>query len=312
MRSDAGMAMRRKLVEPVGVLVIFLSGLVISGAAEPLYQWQQDDDSLALVSGERVVWQLNFKKDEGKPYFHPLTLTNGVILTALRPQDHPWHRGLWWSWKHVDGVNYWEENKKTGLSDGRTELVNVRIQPASDFSARVEMELNYRLPDKAPVMTERRLITVSTPDANGNYSIDWNTTFAAGSKALKLDRTPPKNFSGGYAGLSCRMSKDCKGWTYTASDGTVGAANIYGRTAKWVDYSSSGGGIAIFDHPSNLRHPTPWYPNTMPFFSPAMLFHEPYTFPAGKTLMLRYRIFVHSAPVDKNDLETEWKKFTEE
>ena len=275
------------------------------------YRWQSSEDSLTLMDRERVVWQFNGVKGEGKPCFHPLTLTNGTCITDLRPADHPWHRGLWWSWKYINGVNYWEENKKTGLSDGRTEVLSVKTAPGVDFSARFEMELSYHLPEKAPVLREARTIVVSVPDAKGDYFIDWTAVFTAGSEDLKLDRTPPNKFAGGYAGLSCRMSKACKDWTYTGSDGTVGATNLYGKCVKWIDFSN-GGGIAIFDHPANLRHPTSWYPNSrMPFFSPALLFSEPYTLTAGKTLTLRYRIWMHSSSVDKEALECAWKTFVE-
>lgn len=291
---------------------LVLSGIVIlqSAAGEAQYQWKSSTGELALMDHERVVWQFNGVKGEGKPCFHPLTLTNGTCITELRPADHPWHRGLWWSWKYINGVNYWEENKKTGMCDGRTEVVTLKTVSNPDFSARMELELSYHLPEKEPLMRETRVVTVSAPDAKGDYSIDWTATFTAGSADLKLDRTPPKNFSGGYAGLSCRMSKACKDWTYTGSDGTVGATNLYGKCVKWIDFSK-GGGITIFDHPSNLRHPTSWYPNRMPFFSPALLFKEPYTLAAGKTLTLRYRIWLHSSSVDKETLECVWQTFGE-
>ena len=293
------------------ICYFIMGGLFSVTAGGGQYRWQAGEGSLSLMDRERVVWQFNGVKGEGKPCFHPLTLTNGTCITELRPADHPWHRGLWWSWKYINGVNYWEENKKTGFSDGRTEVVTLKTISNPDFSARLELELSYHLPEKEPLMRESRIITVSTPDAKGDYTIDWTATFTACSENLKLDRTPPKNFSGGYAGLSCRMSKACKGWTYTGSDGTFGAANLYGKCVKWIDFSK-GGGIAIFDYPDNLRHPTTWYPNEhMPFFSPALLFKEPYTLAAREKLTLRYRIWIHSSPADRDALEREWKAFAE-
>jgi len=68
--------------------------------------WRQTDSSLALFNGGAVVWQLSYAKSEGQPYFHPLRLPDGMETAALRPADHPWHRGLWWSWKYINGVNY--------------------------------------------------------------------------------------------------------------------------------------------------------------------------------------------------------------
>ena len=284
-----------------------LFGSALLGAGEPL-QWKQTDSTLALCARERILWQLNYKQEEGKPYFHPLCLNDGTVLTALRPADHVWHRGLWWSWKYINGTNYWEENKTTGLSDGRTSLLDVVVVPNTDHSARIEMSLAYHLPGKLPVMTEKRLLQISAPDLQGNYFIDWTSTFTAGSEELKLERTPPQKYSGGYAGLSCRMAEAIKGWNYTSSEGVITSKGNYGKTARWLDYSKEGG-VAIFDHPGNLRHPTTWYPNEMPFFSPAILFQEPLILRAQSSLTLRYRVYIHSFPMDKKAMEEEWKKF---
>lgn len=284
--------------------------LTVAGtAAEPACAWRQTEGALGLERGGRVLWQLNFKKEEGKPYFHPVALADGTVLTAPQPADHPWHRGLWWSWKLINGRNYWEEDKKTGLSEGRTELASVKAIPHRDSSARVEMELSYHLPDQPPVMTEKRVLNISAPDGKGNYFIDWESVFTAGAEELTLDRTPPKNRAGGYAGLSLRLAAGMRDWTFTSSEGAVGATNIYGANARWLDFSH-GGGVTIFEHPANPRHPTWWYPNQgMPFFTPAFLFKEPYVLGASQVLRLRYRVFMHAEPLDKRGLEKQWKAF---
>ena len=74
-------------------------------------------------------------------------------------------------------------------------------------------------------------------------------------------------------------------------------------------------GVAIFDHPANPRHKTPWFVAMGPkgpfgYFSPAPLFSAPYTLPAGKTLTLHYRILVHPGPADNELLEDEWEEWS--
>jgi hypothetical protein len=43
----------------------------------------------------------------------------------------------------------------------------------------------------------------------------------------------------------------------------VGTENIWGKPAKWVHYAAKvdgkPAGVAVLDHPSNLRHPTTWH-----------------------------------------------------
>jgi hypothetical protein len=48
----------------------------------------------------------------------------------------------------------------------------------------------------------------------------------------------------------------------------------------------------------------------MPYFSPAPIFHEPYTLSAGDTLTLRYRLLVHRGRSDPKILEREYKDFS--
>ena len=59
------------------------------------------------MNNSDIIWQYNFNNRFGKPYFHPVRVKNST-LTCVSPPDHPWHLGLWFSWKYINGVNYWE------------------------------------------------------------------------------------------------------------------------------------------------------------------------------------------------------------
>jgi len=177
-------------------------------------EWKRDEGSLALVQDGDVVWKFNFGKDQSKPSFHPVRIPDGPVVTGFRPKDHSWHRGLWFSWKYINGLNYWEEDPKTGLSEGRTEWQNADIEAHPDFSARIVMDLNYRPPGGQPVLTEHRVMEISAPDCIRTYRMDWAMTLTAATNVV-LDRTPlpgePNGQAwGGYAGLSARFSSDLR------------------------------------------------------------------------------------------------------
>ncbi len=291
----------------------------------PQLQWQQTDSSIALLNRDRVVWQFNFGQDTRKPYFHPVALLDGTALTCLSPSDHPWHRSLWFSWKMLNGVNYWEEDPKTGLPDGRTEVVHVKVTPNKDNSAAIFMDLSYHTPDGPVILTERRSIAVSAPDSGGSYMIDWQGTFTAGNQDVLLQGGTA---GGGYAGMSARISQTTGDWKLIDSEGREDlpggftAKNTHGQKARWMDFSmvdaatGRAGGLAILQHPSSFRYPTYWH-NVMdekvPFgyFSPAPLWAEPFTLPAGQSLMLRYRILIHPGRKTKEQLDTTWKALGE-
>ncbi|MEZ6152673.1 MAG: PmoA family protein [Pirellulaceae bacterium] len=281
---------------------LLLSVVVILNAAmcraEAPLSWADKPGSLALMQGQEIVWQFNFDSQLSKPYFHPLNLPGGKTLTWASPPDHPWHYGLWFSWKFINGVNYWEEDRQTGHSDGRTTLRNIAVDQRPDFSARFELELEYHLPDQPPVLVEHRVIDVSPPRDDGGYSIDWVGTFVARAEQVTLDRTPvpdqpSSQVAGGYAGLSVRLAKEAAEFKTTSSQviddqqidgdqvssvqvgsgksdskqlGSEQAADQPERMrfrALSVDFSGSidgtAGGITILDDPENVNSPSPWY-----------------------------------------------------
>lgn len=301
------------------------TGRVTARSPAPAWRWEREEgESLALAGPAGPLWQLRYGADLDTPYFHPLNTPDGRTLTWDRPPDHIWHHGLWFSWKFINGVNYWEIDAKTGRPAGRTSWSNVRIETRPDDSARIAMDLAYRpAGEERPVLTEMRTIEVRPPDAEGVYALDWTCEFRA-VREVVLDRTPipgePGGQSwGGYAGLSLRFSGALTERRAVTSDGPVAempADRYRGRHAA-MDYAGllegKPAGVAILDHPLNPRSPSPWYvirSAEMGFFSPAILCNEPMTLRAGGKLVLRYRVLVHPGRWDAARLKDELAKLS--
>ena len=325
---------KTRLVLLAGIVTCLCAAALLAGNPQasnegapikPRYQWQRTSTSLALLNRDHIVWKFNYGPDLSKPYFHPVALADGTVLTCLSPQDHPWHHALWFSWKMLNGVNYWEEDRKTGQSDGRTEVVHAKVTPHHDSSATLLLTLSYHPVNGPAVVTEERKIVVSRPDQDGRYRIDWQGTFTAGQQDVVLQGGTA---GGGYAGLSVRLSQQTHDWRLIDSEGREDspggftAKNTHGHKAAWADFSvvdaASGqaGGITIFQHPSSFRYPSYWHniindKSLFGYFSPAPLWAEPYTLGAGKTLTVRYRILVHPGRESKEQLESEAKAFAE-
>jgi hypothetical protein len=292
-------------------------------ADTPALQWRTEPGhSVALLRGEQVVWQLNHSAQENKAYFHPIALPDGPTLTWDRPPDHVWHHALWFSWKFINGVNYWEIDPQTGRPAGRTTWSNVTVETRTDFSARIRMDLAFVDPAGVAVMTGTRDVEVSAPDTSGKYHLDWTCRFTAGNKDVLLDRTPlpgePGGVDwGGYAGLSVRFAPGLNDRRAVSSRGPIPLENgVFRGPAAAMDYSGVIGGkpvgIAICDHPSNLNHPTPWYviaSDPMSYISPAVICFQPTTVPAGKSFTLRYRVIVHPDRWDAARLRREAEQY---
>ncbi|MDZ8118768.1 PmoA family protein [Pontiella agarivorans] len=296
------------------VLLLFLSSIAVLGGVEI----EEGPHSLSAKLGEEVLWTYHYDPAEGKPYFHPLSSTDGTPFTALRPKDHPWHRGLWFSWKFINGVNYWEEVWNTGVPrEGYTRLLSTTKRISKSKAVQIDQVLDYAPgKDAAPIMTETRTISVSAPDAEGVYMVDWSCTFTALEKDVLLDRTPlpgepDGKAHGGYAGLSVRMNKEvgARG-EFVNRDGLKGM-DTRRAAAAWEWFSVADGDTLLFmDHPDNLNHPAKWFVSTkMPYFSPAVIHDGPYTIKAGETLALKYRILIAPGALSAEAAEQFWQEW---
>ncbi len=290
---------------------------------DPLH-WQRGAGMLALVDDDHTLWQFNYSAKAGKPYFHPVSLSEGPSITADRPADHPWHYGLWFSWKFINGANYWEEDRTTGKAEGSTEWTITRLTTEENHTAHVEMDLTYHVGDAKPVIIEQRTIDISAPNAQGEFYLDWKSTFTAQDDVV-LDRTPLPDepggkVFGGYAGLSVRLAGGMRDRQVVSTGGAVEFENDRHRSrANGLDYSGvvedQQAGFAIIDHPQNLNAPTPWYVikgPVMSYFSPAVLCYGKQALAAGEQFTLRYRIMVHSGAWDEERLTTEVAKYVNE
>lgn len=303
--------------------MIFVSGCLDPATSRTDLKLIETDKSIAFTGDNGIIWQFNYGNETSKPYFHPLSLVDGTVLTEDRPDDHPWHHALWFCWKHINGVNFWEENPKTGKSNGITDWSNVKVVTRKDNSARITMDLTYNHKDQKPILSEKRTMVISPPDDDGVYYIDWTSEFKACSETdVKLDRTPlvgepGGKVYGGYAGLSVRLNGKGEKWIVNTEKEEASFKNDRFRgKAKALDYSGvfdgQSAGIAILDHPKNLNAPSPWYvinSNPMKFFSPAVICYKPHTLGAGKTFTLSYRVIIHPQKWDAGILKTQIERF---
>jgi len=296
-----------------------------AGTSARAWRWEKEDgSSLTLVGAAGPLWQFRYGADLDIPYFHPLNTTDGRTLTWDRPPDHLWHHGLWFSWKFINTVNYWEIDAKIGRPAGRTSWKDVRVIAERDGSAHIAMALAYKpAGEDLSVMTEKRTIEVSAPDAVGVYAVDWTGVFEA-VREVVLDRTPLPGEPGGqvwggYSGLSLRLAGSLAERQAMTSDGPVNnfVDDRYRGRHLAVDYSGlvdkKPAGVVILDHPRNPRTPTPWYvirSAEMSFFTPAILCYERLTLQPGERIILRYRVLVHPGRWDAARLLEEYERFS--
>ncbi len=272
---------------------------------------------------ERLLY--HYVTDHRKPFIHPLRSATGTVLTEMEPDDHPWHRGIWFSWKFLNGVNFWEEQEHAGedagTGFGHTEFAGIDEVVWHPAGTRVTTRYAYRVPTGAVVLSEQRTLQVMV-QADGVCALDWSATFTAGEQPIRFDRTvlAAETPWGGYAGLSFRASRMWGEVQGLDSEGRRDLA-IKHQRARWVhmsgvDREGRRAGLAIFDHPENPRYPSYWYYADendpilhFAYMNPALLLREPLDLASGAALQLRYRILVHDGPADGIALEEQHAAF---
>ena len=281
-------------------------------------EWQRSDTTIGWRAGTNLLWQFSFDPKKGKPFFHPLT-ANGTPLTNFKPEDHPWHYGLWFSWKYINHVNYWEEDRTSGKAEGATRWAAPIIKIHPDGSATIQLEITCTNPSNRVEMTESRELTISAPEADGSYTIGWSAKFTAGSDGAILDRTPllgePEGqVNGGYAGLGLRMvsapltmSVVCSTGLVTHFESDRARPNAAAVGCNFSDGTNVVGGIAIFSDPQNAGENAPWYlinSEKMRFACAAILAPKILTLAPNEKMNLDYRIVVQPKAWTTNELQS--------
>jgi Methane oxygenase PmoA len=244
-----------------------------------------------------------------KPFIHPLRLPDGTIITEHEPADHLWHRGLWFAFKFVNGINYWEErdeifgyqrNKHMGAGDSPTgEVTLSQTLLWSDTSEGKIIEL--------PQCWEQRSILADLDDA-GNLCLSWLMKLTAMDKDVTLDRTPFTTW-GGYGGLFVRLKNDLENPRLVFDDGTV-TTRCTGERYKWggIEGTTPDGkdcAVVFLPSPQNTRSPEPFYgaaKTDYNFFGPAPLFHEPIVLKAGETFTYQVKVLVLPCRINPDEI----------
>ena len=109
------------------------------------------------------------------------------------------------------------------------------------------------------------------------------------------------------------------------AEGKTGMKDVWGKRSNWVDYSGDVEGetigIAMFDAPSNPRHPTYWHARDYglfaldPFgqqaFDPAQP-ESHWELDTGKSLRFRWRVIIHPGDAAAAHIAELYEKWSQE
>jgi len=285
-----------------------------------------------------------YRTDDGpKPYFYPVVGPTGETLTRgfpMDPQpdeskDHRHHRSLWFGHRDVNGIDFWSEPRPSPKprdpdpGRGRIRHAGTRGIEVGPEGVTLRVENAWEDHQQRTVCEDRRTYRIARR-SDGAVILDWDITISATAG----DCTFGDNKDGTMAvrvipGLRLKVGKERNqpGTGHILTSKGRKDEEAWGSRAKWVDYSGkdrSGHdvGVALFDHPENLRHPTWWHarnyglcaanPFGVSYFEKKERGTGDFVLAAGESLRLRYRVLLHRGAGEAEALDREWRNWTVE
>lgn len=263
---------------------------------------------LLLIDGDVTVAEYVYEPSEPqlespRPYLL-LRTRDGADVTAYRPADHVWHKGLSLALPAVGPHNFWGG---PSYIHGRSyvQLPNNGAQVHRSFElvhddgpAGFVERLDWVAQDGALVLTEERRLTARPVDGV-TWALTWRSslTNVSGRELRFGSPTSKGRENAGYCGIFWRGPVEFTGGEILAPSGPGGDA-ARGEPGPWLAFVAPDGsaGVLMLDAGTG---DTPWFARSEEYagLNPAPFFFTETLLPPGETLVLSAVLLVGSADV---------------
>lgn len=314
------------------VRVLLLSSLVLASAGcrsddlvadlGPGVEITEVGDVLEVTINGEPFTQYHFKQ-VSRPFLYPVLGPGGAPMTRDWPmnegpndeKDHPHHRSLWFAHGEINGVDFWSESATAGktVHDGFIEVKSGR--EAGLIKSRQKLVAR----DGRVIATDIRTIRIHNTEP---YRVmDYEVTIQASEGDLVLGDTKEGSMAIRVAPTINLKGKVAQG-RIVNSEG-VRDGDTWGKRAKWCDYygpvNGKVVGVAIFDHPSNPRHPTWWHVRDYGLFAANPFGQHDFEqkekgvgdlkVKAGESVTFRYRFYFHGGTTEEAGIKSRYEAY---
>lgn len=301
--------------------LLLLAGLAAAGtvsraASANAVSLTKSEDRVRVELGGQLFTEYIFK-GAPRPYLFPIIAADGTQLNRDYPmkndtegeeRDHPHHRSLWFTHGAVNGIDFWLE----GPTKGNIVSQSVETSTANGVGT-IRARNNWVTATGEPVLSDETTIRFRT--VPGGRLLDYEVTLKAsagkevvfgdtkeGSMAMRVAQwmTAPHAFA----------KQPGKTQGMIVNDSGKRQTEAWGKPSKWVDYfgpkDGKTYGVAMFDHPSNPRHPTWWHVRDYGLFAANPFGQKDFEpeqkhaagkgnliIPAGGSTTFRWRFYFH-------------------
>jgi Family of unknown function (DUF6807) len=297
-------------------------------AGAPRVELTRSGNHVDVRIEERPFTTYYFDPSVAKPYLSPLRSARGTVVTRGFPmtpsagedQDEPHQRAMYFAHGDINGFDFWGEAAFPKWSDhaastfGRTVFRTLDIPGGADGGS---LRATFDLAAATGTIAEE----VQTYRFGGDERsrlIDCEFAIRATRGPIVIGDTKEGTFA-----IRVVKALDSPPGHMVNANGAIGEKAIWGKRSTWVDYygrvAGEDVGLAIFDHPDNLRAPTYWHARAYgllaanPFglkqFTGDRRQDGKHAIPTGGSLVFRYRVFIHSGNPVQADVAEAYRQF---
>jgi hypothetical protein len=306
--------MNWKLVPPLLALLASSAFPAILAGEGPV-ELRREGDKIDILIGGRPFTTYYFDSAVAKPYLFPLRSAQGTVVTRSFPMvtdisgedhDEPHQRAMYFAHGDINGFDFWGEaafprwSRHSRATFGRTVFRKLDEMSGGTELGILRAQFDLQTSDDQVIAEETQAFNFRG-DADSRI-IDCEFTIRASNTTVKIGDTKEGTFA-----IRLAKALESPSVRMMSSNGATDEKTIWGKQADWVDYSGTVDGedvgVAVFDNPQNLRHPTYWHARHYGLlaanpFGVKEFTHDrhqdgSYTVPAGGVLVLRYRVLVH-------------------
>lgn len=253
--------------------------------------------TLSVDGGERLRW--HHGPQYPRPFFYPLVGPSGSPLTRMGhpgAPNHDHHRSIWFAHARVLGIDFWSDTTPARIR----QKAWLHYQDGNDEAA-LAVALGWYDGHDPKELLEQQLVAAVRPGPEGETFVELQATFRPTAATLEFGTT---NFGFLAVRVARSLSAHFGGGELTSSDGARGEPAIFGKPARWMDYSgpmprADREGITYFDHPDNPGSPPSWHVREDGWMGAAPCLHDPLTTTRQRPLTFRYLLHAHRGDIDR-------------
>ncbi len=323
-----------RAVTIVIITVVCSQSFLDCSAQETSFSAEQLDGRTRILLDGELFTELVHDDDSPygtipRPFLFPIYGPTGASMTRSYPmldqvekesRDHPHHRSLWFA-HPVNGVDFWAQGEGKGrvVADGEPTVSE------DSTGLGITMNAKWIAADETELLIGRQVYGFKVQeDGSRVIDIQVELTPAEGVEQATFQDTKEGTMAIRTHPALRLVGDHASGHAFNSEGDTD--RDLWGKRAKWVAYwgtiKDEICGVAIFDHPNNLRHPTWWHAREYglvaanPFgihdFERTREGLGDFELKQGETLNLKYRFVFFAGHATDKSIKKKYESWVEE